>query len=227
MSFPWLGITCGICVLLLFVPCSIFAIIPCPPQAAFALLGPPSLEPVFALQLSAFQLIQRVHCAPALRRDLASRLAAAGRASLPDGPLARAQQLMYHPVFQASFQAFLRGRLQAHSYQHELREVHRREVWKTLARERSQHFQGAFTRTLAWLNELTEHAEPDAPGSPVQAVVPQDQLLPVPRNGHIIKLLDAGGAFCQRCGKSTARVKRLKLKILKKACKFQHLPPEK
>ena len=104
-----------------------FATIP-PPQVVFALLGPPSLEPVFALQ----QLIQRVHCAPALRRDLASRLAAAGRASLPDGPLARAQQLMYRPVFQASFQAFLRGRLQARSYQRELREVHRREVWKTL-----------------------------------------------------------------------------------------------
>ena len=105
MSFPWLGITCGACELLLLVPCSMFATIPCPPQVVFALLGPPSLEPVFALQ----QLIQRVHCAPALRRDLASRLAAAGRASLPDGPLARAQQLMYHPVFQASFQAFLRG----------------------------------------------------------------------------------------------------------------------
>ena len=64
-------------------------------------------------------------------------------------------------------------------------------------------------------------------GSPVQAVILQDQLLPVPRNGHIIKLLDAGGAFCQRCGKSTARMKHLKLKILSKACKFQRLPPEK
>ena len=40
-------------------------------------------------------------------------------------------------LFQASFQAFLRGQLQARSYQRELREVHRREVWKTLARERS------------------------------------------------------------------------------------------
>ena len=134
------------------------------PHAVFALLAPPSLEPNFALQLSAFQLTQRVHCTSASRRDLASRLAAAGRASLPDGPLARAQQLMYHPVFKASFQAFLRGQLHAESYQHELREQHRLEVWKTLARERPQHFRGASAgidraHALAWLNELTEQAD--------------------------------------------------------------------
>ena len=56
---------------------------------------------------------------------------------------------------------------------------------------------------------------------------PPNQLLPVPRNGRIIKLLDAGSALCQRRGKSTARMKHLKLNILSKACKFQHLPPEK
>ena len=77
------------------------------------------------------------------------------------------------------------------------------------------------------VSNAARSSAPDAPGSPVQAVILQDQLLPVPRNGHIIKLLDAGGAFCQRCGKSTARMKHLKLKILSKACKFQHLPPEK
>ena len=124
------------------------------PQAVFALLPPPpppplpSLDPVFALERLSSNP-KWVHCTSALRRDLATRVAAAGRASLPDGPLARAQQLIYRPVFKASFQAFLRGQLHARSYQHELREVHRLEVWKMmLARERSQRFQGARVRAL-------------------------------------------------------------------------------
>ena len=41
-----------------------------------------------------------------------------------------------------------RGQLRARSYQHELGEVHRLEVWKMLARERSQRFQVAGVRAL-------------------------------------------------------------------------------
>ena len=134
------------------------------PQAVFAILGPPSLEPAYALQCSAFQLVQRVYDTTAKRRLLLQKLALTRPADVPDGPIARVLRLRAHPVFGPFMKAFLCGSLQASSWPHEAREAWRAHTWKTLARERSQHFQGAQhnidrSRTLALLNELTAEAD--------------------------------------------------------------------
>ena len=134
------------------------------PQAVFAILAPPSLEPAYALQCSAFQLVQRVYDTAAKRSELSRKLARTWHADVPDGPIARVLQLRAHPVFGPFLKAFLRGSLHASTWPHESREAWRAHTWKTLARERSQHFQGAQhnidrSRTLALLNELTAEAD--------------------------------------------------------------------
>ena len=64
------------------------------PQAVFAIIAPPSLEPAYALQCSAFQLVQRVYNSATKRRLLSQTLAQVRPSDVPaDGPLARVVQL--------------------------------------------------------------------------------------------------------------------------------------
>ena len=48
----------------------------------------------------------------------------------------------------------------------------------------------------------------------------------LPKNGHVLKISEDGGVFCQKCGKYTIFLKRQRLKILSKPCKNASLPPD-
>ena len=118
-------------------------------QMVFTLLAPPALEPAFAKQLAAFRLVQREYNTPQSRRTLVQQLARARQEPPSDGPLARILQL---------------NRLKSDRWQHDLRESWREQTWRTLARERAQHFAGAERgvnrkATLAYLQDLTAAAD--------------------------------------------------------------------
>ena len=49
---------------------------------------------------------------------------------------------------------------------------------------------------------------------------------PVSRNGHVLKIIETGGVFCQKCGKSTKLQKHQRRKILSKPCVNAHLPTD-
>ena len=127
----------------------------------FTLLAPPALEPAFPMQLAAFRLVQRVYSASQSRRTLVQWLASARQEPLSDGLLARILQL---PPFRPIVEDFLRNRLKSDKWQHDLRESCREQTWRTLARERAQHFAGAERgvsrkATLAYLQDLTAEAD--------------------------------------------------------------------
>ena len=134
------------------------------PQTVFTLLAPPALEPAFALQLAAFRLVQRVCNTPRSRRILVQQLASTRQQPPSDGPLARILQLKALPSFKPLVEDFLHNRLEGDKWQHDLRESWREQTWKTLARERAQHFAGAEKgvnrkATLAYLQDLTAAAD--------------------------------------------------------------------
>ena len=132
------------------------------PSAIFALLTSPSLDPEFNLHLSAFNLIRRMHPNPADVNKLNHALQ-----NFPaniDGPTARVQQLIHHPVFGPTMNRFLQGQTNPQRWQHLLREDYRTQVWKILTRDRPQHFAGTSggvdrPRTLALLKILMQQAD--------------------------------------------------------------------
>ena len=131
------------------------------PLALFALLAPPALDPAFALQLSAFRLIMRMHSTASERTQLKNAIHVSR--SQEDGPLTRAKQLYDHPVFSSTFQAFLDSALSP-SWEHDLREAYRLHTWHSLCSDRAQHFSGTWsgvdrTRTLSLLHSLTKQAD--------------------------------------------------------------------
>lgn len=63
---------------------------------------------------------------------------------------------------------------------------------------------------------------PSSQDPPVVAAIPDSQ--PVSRNGHVLKIMETGGVFCQKCGKSTKLQKHQRLKILSKPCVNPNLP---
>ena len=99
------------------------------PLALFALLAPPALDPAFALQLSAFRLIMRVHALVSDRNKL--KLALESLTSAEDEPSTRAKQLSEHPVFSQVFQDFLNNSLPP-TWEHDLRETFRLQNWCSL-----------------------------------------------------------------------------------------------
>jgi len=345
------------------------------PHAIFALLTKPSIDPEFALQLSAFNLIRRMYKDVSAINQLKAKIQTCQNQI--DGPVARAKQLLEHPVFGETMKAFLSHNLHPHKFQHQLREAHRKHMWTLLCRDRPQHFAGCHAgvdrdKTLAYLSSLTRdadhlqaqcdlgtvtnpppHEDPRAKakvlrlllsaglqnperqhrhkkqagtvqctckqGEPslehiswfcpnfkdirdpilpllpspidqlptcfrccgivpfgfnisiesvceIQRVLVQiwqahidewyngaekfhitpesdnpahespaeqqpnpagssaDKPVPVPQNGHVLKLLDEGGVFCMKCGKSTKLLKHQRLKILSKPCQKADLP---
>lgn len=65
------------------------------PNVIFALLAPPSVDPAFALQLSAFNLFKRSFVSAESKQRLLSQLS--NDTDHADGPLARCKQLMDSP----------------------------------------------------------------------------------------------------------------------------------
>lgn len=47
---------------------------------------------------------------------------------------------------------------------------------------------------------------------------------PVARNGHVLQIMDGGGVYCRKCGKSTKLQKHQRLKITSKPCVNAELP---
>ena len=47
---------------------------------------------------------------------------------------------------------------------------------------------------------------------------------PASQKGHVLKLVEEGGVFCMKCGKSTKNFKHQRLKILNKPCQKAELP---
>ena len=81
-----------------------------------------------------------------------------------DGPLNRMRQLYQHEVFHQVMHDFLNNQFDSHKWQHELRESFRRNWWRKIARERSQHFAGTEhgvnrTLTTAYLQSLQKEAD--------------------------------------------------------------------
>ena len=106
--------------------------------ALFALLAPPSLEPEFALQSAALNLVLRAYRTPAMRRQLATDLGA--RPPIREGPTARVRQLHDFPVFEQVITDMLADRALPHSWKHDVRELFRVQACRRLATDRSQHF---------------------------------------------------------------------------------------
>ena len=131
------------------------------PLALFALLAPPALDPAFALQLSAFRLIMRVHSSASARGQLKTAIQCSS--AQEDGPLTRAKQLHDHPIFVATFKSFLDNKLTP-TWEHDLREAYRLHTWRSLCSDRAQHFAGTWSgvdrkRTLSLLHSLTKQAD--------------------------------------------------------------------
>ena len=69
-----------------------------------------------------------------------------------------------HPAFKTTVHAFLNNNLYENKWQHQLREEYRLQAWKTLARERCQHFAGIEngiqrSLTTSLIKELTAKAD--------------------------------------------------------------------
>lgn len=69
--------------------------------------------------------------------------------------------------------------------------------------------------------DIPQSSDPNAASSSETVTLAR----PVPKNGHILKLMAEGGVFCQLCGKSTKLLKHQRLKILSRPCKNPNLPP--
>ena len=98
------------------------------------------MEPEFALQSAALNLVLRAYRTSAKRRQLAAQLGA--RPLVREGPTARVRQLRDSPVFGPVITDMLADRVLPHSWKHDVRERFRVQAWKRLARDRSQHFAG-------------------------------------------------------------------------------------
>ena len=132
------------------------------PNAVFALLTPPAADPLFALDLSAFQLIQRMYPTDTERKQLLQSIRDASESS--DGPVQRAKQLSDSAIFGATMKNFLQGNLHPAKWEHDLREAYRSQAWQLLCRDRPQHFAGISngvdrTRTSKYLNALKSEAD--------------------------------------------------------------------
>ena len=132
------------------------------PHAIFALLTKPSLDPEFARHLSALNPFRRTYTTP---QDVSGLRSLVHQCTdTVDGPIARAKQLLQHPVFGETMEALLNNQLHPQKFQHQLREAFRRNVWKLLCRDRPQHFAGTNPginrqATLQWLTELCAEAD--------------------------------------------------------------------
>ena len=109
------------------------------PYVLFALLAPPSLEPEFAMQLSALRLFIRSVQSPAQARAAARQLASPQPF---DGPYARLQQLRDSPVYGPVVQAVVQSRPLPANWQHELRDRWRAATYKLVLRDRAQDYAG-------------------------------------------------------------------------------------
>ena len=132
------------------------------PNAVFSLLTPPSIDPIFALDLAAFNLIRRTFQTSEKITDLQRKIHRHNENI--DGPITRLIQLQHHPVFAKIVVAFLDQTLHPSKWQHSLREDYRLNAWQVLCRDRAQHFAGTWhgvdrSRTLALLNELIAEAD--------------------------------------------------------------------
>lgn len=131
-------------------------------NAVFALLTPPIVDPVFALDLSAFQLIRRMYPDPDDRKTLLDKISKVQEDS--DGPVVRAKQLLDSPVFGNVMRDFVHNVLPPNKWEHELREAYRTQAWQLLGRDRPQHFAGITPgvdrrRTLQYLHILKDQAD--------------------------------------------------------------------
>ena len=134
------------------------------PGIVFALLSPPSIDPDFALNLSAFMLIKRMHPTPASRTELCAQVTSYRSKSTIDGPIDRIKQLLNNPVFHQTVHDFLNNSLDEHRWKHNLRERYRTDTWTTLSRERGQHFRGMENGiqrklTTSLIDQLTAEAD--------------------------------------------------------------------
>jgi hypothetical protein len=82
-------------------------------------------------------------------------------------------------------------------------------------------------------NQITPHlpdlTDADRTLSSQSVSEPADRTVaePLPRNGHVLKIMYGGGVFCQKCGKSTKLQKHQRLKFLSKPCVNPNLPRDK
>lgn len=112
------------------------------PGIIFSVLAPPSIDPDYALNLSAFMLAKRVFNNSSSLAKLRGILSTPPARTEHDGPIARLRQLFDHPVFKNTMRNFLSGRLHEQRWQHDLPEDYRQHTWATIARDRPQHFAG-------------------------------------------------------------------------------------
>ena len=170
----------------------------CSPGIIFSILAPPSLDPEFSLHLSAFLLIKRVFTDSASRAKLCATLHSPPVSNETDGPIARMRQLYNHPVFKNTMHKFLNNQIHEQCWQHNLREDFRQHTWKTIARDRPQHFAGishgvnrSLTNSLIhlWTKEAEklQHA-----CDTQQLIMPDPSIDPRPRL-KILRMLISGG----------------------------------
>ena len=135
------------------------------PAIIFTLLTKPSIEPEFASNLAALQLIFRMIKTRQQKLQILTLINDPTNTPFEiDGPLSRIQQLYQNEIYHGVLHAFLNSQLDFRKWQHELRETFRKSWWRTVARERSQHFAGiehGINRhlTLAYLKSLESEAD--------------------------------------------------------------------
>lgn len=95
------------------------------PAIIFTILAKPSIEPEFAMQTAALQLIFRMITAQSHKQQLLEIITDSNVQTAVDGPISRIQQLYQHEVFRQVLHDFLNGRLDMHKWQHDLRDTFR------------------------------------------------------------------------------------------------------
>ena len=104
------------------------------PMILFAVIVPPSLEPVFTLNVAALRALQRFCSQPQNQVFLLQNLQTASLTQ--NGPLKRAQQFHADPLFTAALQTILTCESTDRSWEHQLRTLWRSHHWNIIVRAR-------------------------------------------------------------------------------------------
>ena len=165
------------------------------PLVVFALLAPPSLEPECAMNMAALRLLRRFANSPTHASQLQIQLS---KQQSFDGPFARAQQLQQSPIYGPVVQALAQQAPLPPSWQHDLRERWRKDMWKLVLRDRSQDYHGVGSGvnrelTVSLVGKWTEEADTlQCLLDMGLTVEPATELDPRPRL-KILRLLLTGG----------------------------------
>ena len=136
----------------------------------------------------------------ASRAKLCATLHSPPASNETDGPIARMRQLYNHPVFKNTMHKFLNNQIHEQCWQHNLREDFRQHTWKTIARDRPQHFAGISHGVITVLSPVRSSTNGQKKGAEKlqqacdtqQLIMPDPSVDPRPRL-KILRMLISGG----------------------------------